>query len=388
MQYPWAVRAACVVVLILGMAAPARRPAESCSIFSLSRGDQAVYGQNLDWHAHFPGLVVVNKRGVNKAILPWKGSWPNPADKASMTWRSRYGSVTFTCYGRDFIEGGMNEAGLTVDETNLTALYPKPDGRPGVSCAQWMQYQLDNFATVDELLEHLNDLRPDGEGWHYLISDRGGDCAIIEYPAGVAKVYSGDEVEVCALTNTGYEQALSHLRMDKAFGGGIDIASGADSYGRFVRMAALLRDFNPEGHGPAADYAFKILDEVSCDDTIRSVVYDAGGRRVLWRTPENPSIRWLDLASLDFSLETPTQVMGVDGPGSGDVSSSLEDYTLDANLKVLLGVLGPDREDEDVMKRLESRGLTFDRALNMIAVHPTALHADCRGETKTKPGDE
>ncbi|UCD77383.1 MAG: hypothetical protein JSW26_18430, partial [Desulfobacterales bacterium] len=120
----------------------------ACTIFSLSRGAEAVYGQNLDWYDPLPGLVVVNPRGIRKTILDWDGSWPAAGERGPVAWVSRYGSVTFTCYGRDFIEGGMNEAGLMVDETNLTAVYPPEDDRPGVSCTQWMQYQLDNYATV------------------------------------------------------------------------------------------------------------------------------------------------------------------------------------------------------------------------------------------------
>jgi penicillin V acylase-like amidase (Ntn superfamily) len=145
----------------------------ACSIFSFSTDSGVVYGQNLDWHTPFPGQVIVNKRGIEKGLLPWKGSWPAPADSGTVTWVSRYGSVSFTCYGRDFIEGGMNEAGLMIDQASLSAVYPPDDGRPGISCPQWMQYQLDNFGTVDEVLEHLDELKPDGEGWHYLIADKG-----------------------------------------------------------------------------------------------------------------------------------------------------------------------------------------------------------------------
>lgn len=331
-------------------------PSSACSIFSLSSGGDAVFGQNLDWHSHFPGHVVVNPQGIAKSVLPWKGSWPVAYDGDAVTWVSRYGSVTFTCYGRDFIEGGMNEAGLMVDETNLTAVYPPDDGRPGVSCAQWMQYQLDNFATVEEVLAHLGDLRPDGEGWHYLVADLTGACAVIAYLDGSPTVYTGEDVQVCALTNTTYRQALSHISLDAAFGGEIDIASGSDSYARFVRIAALIRDYNPEADGRADDYAFRILDEVSGDTTIRQVVYDAGRARVLWRTPRNPGVRRLDLASLDFSSRRPVRVIDVDVGGQGDVSSHLKDYTLEANRAIVAATKGPGPED----------------LLNLIAEHPTA----------------
>ena len=34
--------------------------------------------------------------------------------------------------------------------------YPKPDGTPSVNELQWIQYQLDNFATVGEVLASQN----------------------------------------------------------------------------------------------------------------------------------------------------------------------------------------------------------------------------------------
>ncbi|MFH1680221.1 MAG: carcinine hydrolase/isopenicillin-N N-acyltransferase family protein [Candidatus Eisenbacteria bacterium] len=345
---------------------------EACSVFALSAENEVVYGQNLDWRTPVPGQVVVNKRGVEKTVLPWKGDWPAPSASETARWISRYGSVTFTCYGRDFIEGGMNEAGLIVDETSLTAVYPPDDGRPGVSCPQWMQYQLDCFATVGEVVAHLDDLRPDGEGWHYLIADASGECAVIEYLDGEPTVFSGEAAEVCALTNTTYRQALGHIPLDAAFGGEIDIAAGSDSYGRFVRIAALLRDYDPERDGRAIDHAFRILDDVSSTQTRRSVVYDATRGRVLWTTRGNAGVRRLELGSLDFSLGTPVQVLDVEAGGTGDVSALLTDYTLSGNRAVVTAVLDSGERSPEGIEELAKRGLTFDEALDLIARHATA----------------
>ena len=79
---------------------------EACSLFALFADREAVFGQNLDWHEPIPGVVAVNKRGIEKTVLPWKGWWPAPRDGEPVSWVSRYGSVAFTCYGRDFIDGG------------------------------------------------------------------------------------------------------------------------------------------------------------------------------------------------------------------------------------------------------------------------------------------
>ncbi len=363
--------AALAAALVAGMVLIIPGGLRACSVFSLSTDDGTVYGQNLDWHKPFPGYVLVNRQGPVKSVVPWKGSWPDPRDPGVRRWISRYGSVTFTCYGRNFIEGGMNEAGLMIDETNLRAVYPPEDHRPGISCAQWMQYQLDRYATVYEVLTHLDELRPDGEGWHYLVADSTGACAIIEYLDGRPRVFKGDGVPVCALTNTTYEQALSHIPMDKAFGGDIDIASGDDSYGRFVRMAAMLMDYDPDWDGGSDSYAFRILDSVRCDETLRSVVYDSRRKRVLWKTPGNPQIRWLDLDSIDFTMRAGFMVEFVDvEAGSADVSPLLADLYWEENWRLINGVLGSAREDSSVIEELGRRGLTVDRAFDLIAGRP------------------
>ena len=358
--------------LIISLATTTVAPASACSIFSFSHDGSTVFGQNLDWRERFPGSVVVNPRGIEKTVLPWKGDWPTSFEGEPVSWISRYGSVTFTCYGRDFIEGGMNEAGLTVDETSLTAVYPPVDDRPGISCAQWMQYQLDNYATVEEVLLHLGDLRPDGGGWHYLMADADGDCAVIEYPDGGPHVYTADAIQFCALTNTTYRQATSHIQMDKAFGGGLAIGAGDDSYGRFVRMALRMRDYDPELHGTPAEYAFRILDEMSCYETIRSVVYDAGERRVSWKTPGDPEVRWLDFAALDLRFEAPVMMLDVEAGGRGDAAALLMEYSTGANRAIVTGVKDAGQRSPDTVDELESRGLTYDEALELIATHPTS----------------
>jgi choloylglycine hydrolase len=351
--------------------APLHSASLACSIFTLTEGEESVYGANLDWRSEFPGQVVVNPRGTEKSVLPWEGWWPQPSDAGLVSWTSRYGSVTFTCYGRDFIEGGMNEAGLVVDEANWTATYAEPDERPGVSCQQWMQYQLDNYATVEEVLAHLDGLRPDGEGWHYLISDRTGASAVIEHSYGEAKVYSGEPLEVPALTNAGYEQLLSHIPMHVAFGGEIDIARGQDSYARFVKMAVLMRDYDAKRDGGLAGYGMAILDSVSVEETIRSIVYDSTRGRVMWKTARNGALRWLDMDSLDFEDWTRARVIDVEEGGPGDVSGFLGAYTEKSNLALVKGVLARDATNPAIIDKLKSRGLTFDDAIGIIAAHPT-----------------
>ncbi|MBN1458974.1 MAG: linear amide C-N hydrolase [Armatimonadetes bacterium] len=368
-------RICCLIALLAALTCPA----EACSVFLLSDGGTSACGRNLDWDRPLPGAVIVNVRGVEKAVLPWKGSWPGTTECEPKTWVSRYGSVTLTCYGRDFIESGMNEAGLIVAEASLGASYPPDDGRPGVSCAQWMQYQLDSFATVDEALQHLDDLRPDGEGWHCLMADEAGSCAIIEHDEGKPVVYTGYDAPFCAITNTEYASALAHVTMDAAFGGDVDIAAGGDSYGRFVRIAALERDYDAEDDGAPADYAFKMLDSVAETETVRSVVFDPGVGRVTWRTRANRLTRWLDFGDLEFSSNAPVMMVGVEARPEGDASRLLQEYSYAANRKIVSAVMGSDvlagdqsaaDWKEATERELAERGLTLDEAIELIARNP------------------
>jgi penicillin V acylase-like amidase (Ntn superfamily) len=340
-----------------------------CTIFSLSKNNIIVYGQNLDWNNPVKGYAMINKRGVLKSILHWKGDWPAAKRdiRNPVTWKSKYGSVTFTYLGRDFIEGGMNEVGLMVDEASLYATYPVDDGRPGISCGQWMQYQLDNYETINQVLDHLTELRPDGEEWHYLIADRFGNVCAIEYLDGKPTIYQGESLNFPILTNTTYTQAMSHISMDKAFGGKINIAAGNDSYGRFVKAAALMNEF-AQKNTDIVEYAFHILSEVSNETTRRSVVYDPNNKRVLWKSENNSIIRWLDLNQIDFSAGTPTLMVDSDIKNEGNIN----DFLIEYNMEIMRDLLFKKFKDPspDIELLLKKRGYSLEEALECIIQHP------------------
>jgi penicillin V acylase-like amidase (Ntn superfamily) len=340
-----------------------------CTIFVLDKNSHIVYGQNLDWKNPLSGYVIVNKRGIHKCILHWKGNWPAAKNdkRTPSTWISKYGSVTFTYLGRDFIEGGMNEVGLMVDEASFMAKYPKDDERPGISCGQWMQYQLDNYETVQQVIEHINDLRPDGEEWHYLIADRYGDICAIEYLDGEPTIYQGESLKYPILTNTSYKQAMSHIPMDKAFGGKIDIASGTDSYGRFIKAAKLMDKF-ANVNADIVDYAFHILSEVGNETTRRSVVYDSYNKLVLWTSEKFHKRKWIDLNKLDFSSKSKTLIINADLQYEGNMNSYLQEYNEEILQEHLFQKFTyPSHSTIDLLKK---RGYTLNEVLEWINNHP------------------
>jgi choloylglycine hydrolase len=296
----------------------------SCSTFRIDHDNQFYFGRNYDWMVG-DALLVVNKRGVKKTAL--LGYYLEEATPA--VWTSKYGNVTFNQYGCGFPSGGINEAGLVVEAMMLPgALYPPTDSRPGITSSQWRQYQLDNHSTVDEVIasdskiripRYRNKNRP---GTHFLVSDKSGECAVIEFLEGKMVVYTGDTMPVMALTNSRYAESLDYWKKG--------VAPEPDKYKsftRFILAANMVREYGARASRPPVDYAFDILSQVSHPvKTKWSVVYDQNNLRVHFITKTNKKIRTVDLNKFDFSCRTPVRVLDANADLAGDVTDKFQEY--------------------------------------------------------------
>ena len=302
---------------------------QPCTSFCLDHGSQPVFGTNLDLNLD-DGLVIVNKRGLRKTAMSGSSKTFNPA-----IWTSKYGSVTFNLYGRELPWGGMNEAGLVVSTMILTETeYPAPDPRPSIVAAQWKQYLLDNFSTVEEVIASDSQVRiraSKSPGCHNLVCDKSGNCAIIEFLGGKLLCHTKETLPLKTLTNTRYAQCIEFWKQGWS--------AVADSYGsvdRFVRAAYMVRNYDPKTSKSAIAYAFDILRNVAQGmRTQWSIVYDIKNLRIYFRTRRNQEIRQVDLNSFDFSCITPVKVLDINAELSGDVTDSFVDYTRQINRNLI-----------------------------------------------------
>ncbi|HWM89454.1 MAG TPA: linear amide C-N hydrolase [Thermoanaerobaculia bacterium] len=293
-------------------------PASACTTFCLRDGGRIVFGKNYDWSVG-DGMLVVNKRGVARKADAMDD--PKPA-----SWVSRYGSVTFNQYGRDFPSGGINEKGLTIELMWLDGSeYPAADARPAVDVLQWIQYHLDNHATVEEALQADKALRITGDApLHYLVADRKGQVATVEYLDGRLVAHTGQKLPVAALANSTYAESLR--------GGQTE---GRSSLARFGRAAERVRGFQAKGTD-AVRYAFDTLDQVAQPGyTQWSIVYEVDRGRVHFRTRDRRKVRSLDLKDVDFSCSTPVRVLDLDADIEGDVARRLVPYTRELNRELV-----------------------------------------------------
>jgi choloylglycine hydrolase len=324
------------VLVLAGLALALAVPAFPCSTFVLEEGDNLVLGKNFDWFTGV-GMVVVNKHGVSKtaALAPER----NPAH-----WASRYGSITFNQVGREYPMGGMNEAGLVVEQMLLEETeYPEADGRPVVGELQWVQYQLDNFSSVAGVIasDSLLRIHPGAAKLHYLVCDREGNTATIEFIEGRLVAHTGEELPARVLTNTVYSECQAYLEQHLGYGGEDLPAPSGSSEDRFVRAKMWLDNYGssegrPEVRDPVG-FGFDVLKAVAQGDATRwSIIYDITGRRIHFRTLASPAIKTVSLDDFDFGCDSPVKVLNVDHPAADNLSAHFADYTEAANRSLVV----------------------------------------------------
>jgi len=338
-----------VICILLACLIP--QSSQPCTTFYFDDGDQPVFGRNFDWMIG-DALVIVNKRNVSKTAMV---NDSETGISQPVSWTSQFGSVTFNMICRELPMGGINEAGLVVELMMLVdTQYPEPDSRPYTNSLQWIQYQLDNFGTVEEVIASDSQLRirgvPADYGNHYLVSDRNGSCASIEFLDGKLVYYANETMPAKVLTNSTYEESTAFLYEHIGWGGDLQIPQSDSSLDRFVRAADMVKNYDPGASESAVDYAFDILADVSQSVFVHtqwSIAYDIKILRIYFHTLENEKIRYIDLSSFDFSCRTPVKVLDINEDLSGDISNNFVDYSYEMN-RDLIENNYPDMSDEDI----------------------------------------
>jgi choloylglycine hydrolase len=302
-----------------------------CTAFTLDEGDLRVFGKNYDWMVQ-DGLIVINKRAMSKTAIR-RNDVGRPA-----AWISKYGSVTFNQFGREFPQGGMNEVGLVVETMALPGgKFPEPDSRPFVNRLQWRQYQLDSFSSVEEVIASDSQIRiaPANSkasfGSHFLVSDLKGDCAVIEFIDGKMVVHKRKTMPVSTLTNNTYEESVRCWQTKSP-----PSNDPNHSLSRFIRAADMVSRYKPDPSKSLVDYAFDVLTIAEKNSRVRtqtmwSIVYDQKNLRIYFRTAANREIRTFSLEKCDFSCTTPVKVLDINGNQRGEVTKHFSDYTLETN---------------------------------------------------------
>ncbi len=317
------------VVLTYSLAFP-------CTTFVLRQGNRIIFGRNLDWITG-TGLMMTNPRNLEKVALV------DPSEKP-IKWVSKYGSITFNQVGRDLPYGGINEAGLVVEHMTLDeTVYPSRDNRCAIGACQWIQFQLDNYSTIEEVMSSDTLLRivDANSKFHFLICDRSGHVAVIEFLNGKMMVHSGKALPMKALANSTYEQSISCYENNG------DTQSNRSLY-NFCTAAHQIQQGNSSSSDSSINYAFDVLNAVSQGvNTKWSIVYDITDMKIYFKVFETPTIngeqkiflkqpgqalmKGVDFKGFDFDCRNAAKVLDLDCTHEGEVNQYFSDYSVSIN---------------------------------------------------------
>jgi choloylglycine hydrolase len=297
----------------------------ACTTFFINKNGQMVFGRNYDWITD-AGMVCTNLRGLSKTSLKTENG-------ETISWVSKYGSLTFNQYGKEFPTGGMNEKGLVVelmwlDETK----YPGNDDRPAVGVLQWIQYQLDNCSTIEEVIATDKKIRISPTGTtplHYLIADANGNASAIEFLDGKMVVHKGDDLSLPVLTNSTYDESVRSFRSSAS--------NGDNSLERFTDACKMVQQFNAgNSTKPAIDYGFDILSAVSQGNYTKwSIVYDLTNKSIHFKTNRFKNIKTISFSSFDLGCSAAAKAWDMNQAASGRIETLFENFTSDINKRIV-----------------------------------------------------
>ena len=347
-------------------------PQDRCSTFLLKNGQTLLVGHNLDERAHIPGLVFINKRGVAKTAVSWESLISGKSDATPpFSWTSRYASITFNPYGREFPDDGMNEAGLFIGEMSLVgSKFAVDPEKPRIFMCLWMQYILDTCQSVGQVIESASAFTIDGWGWHFFAADRNGHSASLEFLDGKLVIHSGDSMPVPVLCNTTYAQEVQDLdaqrkkiAQDPAFLEGKGIP-------RFAQAAVMIERF-ADSPKPAVDYAFHILEALERGGTQWSFVCDLKKMRAWFKTAGSAKIKQVGINDFRLGCNEPALWLDIHADLAGDVSGRFQTFSSEANRKLAEQALEAILKISPPFEKLVAlRGGTMGGLLERFAAYP------------------
>ena len=283
--------------------------------------------RSMDWRDDIPVNLWLFPRGMQRH---------GEVGANSVTWTSKYGSVIASAFDIASADG-MNEKGLVANLLWLVeSRYPEYDGKQtGLSVAAWVQYMLDNFASVTEAVTAMraepfvvvSSTIPGTDRFttvHLSLSDASGDNAVFEYIEGKLVIHHDPSYTV--MTNSpAFEKQLAINEYWQQLGGTTMLPGTNRAADRFVRASFYLNAI-PQTSDPAlaAASVFSVIRNTSVPFGISSPtepnisstrwrsVADHKSLRYYFETALTPNTFWVELSQADFRPGQPVRKLALD----------------------------------------------------------------------------
>ncbi len=234
----------------------------ACSLFAaLGDAKNRLFGRNFDWR-YSPALLLFTNRpaaggyaSVSLVDLAYFGFGDQVRDLTALPLAERSALLDAPAWPFD----GMNEAGVAVGMAAVPQADERRDpGKPAIGSLGVMREILDHAGNVDEavaILQGYNITWEGGPPLHYLVADRSGRAALVEFRRG----------EIIVLVNDDPWHAATNFMRSAVAG---------DGAGQCPRYDALVRRLADTGGALDSRSALDLLRAVAqTDSTQWSVVY-------------------------------------------------------------------------------------------------------------------
>ena len=272
--------------------------------------------RSMDWKEDLKSNIWLFPRGMERNGM----TGPN-----TVKWTSKYGSVITSAYEISSTDG-INEKGLVANLLWLAeSSYPEfSTDKKTLTISAWVQYVLDNYATVSEAVtdlekEHftvISDKMPTEDRMatlHLSISDAEGDNAIFEYIDG--KLVIHHDPSYLVMTNSPvFEKQLALNEYWKGIGGTVMLPGTNRAADRFVRASFYTRAIPKTAdyrvgvasifsviRNCSVPYGISTPDQPNISSTLWRTVSDSKNKVYYFDSVLVPNVFWINLKELDFS---------------------------------------------------------------------------------------
>jgi penicillin V acylase-like amidase (Ntn superfamily) len=327
MKYLWRFRYAATALLAFATADPMRSALACTRAMYVGPDGMVITTRSNDWLGSQKSNLWIYPRGM-----------PRFGDTApdAMAWTSKYGSITVAGWDMATIDG-MNEKGLAANALYLAESdYGTPgpgDSRKPMSLTAWVQYSLDNFATVAEAVDALRAepfyiialQLPGGLAGvaHLSLSDPTGDSAIFEYIKGKLVIHHGNEYKVMTNSPT-FDKQLGLNGYWQEVGGETFLPGTNRASDRFVRASYYMETVKkPDNTNEALATALSVIRNASVPVGITTpgkpniaatqwrTMSDQRNLTYFFESAFSPYLLWIDLKKTDFSEGAPVKKLAL-----------------------------------------------------------------------------
>jgi penicillin V acylase-like amidase (Ntn superfamily) len=297
----------------------------------------ALVGRSMDWAYDMRTNIWALPAGMKRDGLVDDG----------LSWTARFGSVVSTAYDIASADG-MNDAGLGghllwLAESDYALRDPE---RPGLAPSIWLQYFVDNFATVAEavgfleqtpvqLVAQVDPVSGEDITVHLVLDDASGDSAIVEYVDGELRIHHDRSFDV--VTNSPpFDEQLDNLRRFEALGDEALLPGSGEADDRFIRATHYVRRLPDPGsereavadilsvmRNASQPFAASDPDRPNIAPTLWRTVADLTAGVYYFESASDPNIVWITVGDLDLSAGAPPLKLDLNGESDlvGDVTS-------------------------------------------------------------------